>query len=78
MNSTVLLSDRLTATDLIDGDISSRIRISSNAVSVTEPGEYPITVQVTNSLGDTASVRLTVAIESTTSRHPTIMLSQYI
>ena len=78
VNSTVLLSDRLTATDLIDGDISSRIRISSNAVSVTEPGEYPTTVQVTNSLGDTASVRLTVAIESTTSRHPTIMLSQYI
>ena len=77
-NSVITLSDRLTAYDVIDGDISNRIRLSSVSVSNTEPGEYPITVQVTNSSGDTASIGLTVLIENTTSRHPTISLSEYI
>ena len=77
-NSVITLSDRLTAYDVIDGDISNRIRLSSVNVSNTEPGEYPITVQVTNSSGDTSSVSLTVLIENVTSLHPTITLSEYI
>ena len=77
-NSTITLQDRLTAQDVIDGDITQRIRLSSVDISNTEPGEYPITVQVTNSSGDTASVTLTVLIENSTSRHPTISLSNYI
>ncbi len=77
-NSTITLLDRLTAQDVIDGDISQRIRLSSLSISNTEPGEYPITVQVTNSSGDTASVNLTLLIENSTSRHPTISLSNYI
>lgn len=77
-NSVITLEDRLFAYDVIDGDISNRIRLSSVGVSNTEPGEYPITVQVTNSSGDTSSITLTVQIENTTSRHPTITLSEYI
>lgn len=77
-NSIITLSDRLTAYDVIDGDISNRIRVSSISVSNAEPGEYPITVQVTNSSGDTSSVTLSVLIENTTSRHPSITLSDYI
>ena len=77
-NSIITLSDRLTAYDVNDGDISNRIRLSSISVSNTEPGEYPITVQVTNNSGDTSSIGLTVLIENVTSRHPTIALSDYI
>lgn len=77
-NSVITLSDRLTAYDVIDGDVSNRIRLSSVNVSNTEPGEYPITVQVTNNSGDTSSVSLTVLIENVTSLHPTITLSEYI
>ena len=77
-NSVITLEDRLYAYDVIDGDISNRIRLSSVSVSNTEPGEYPITVQVTNSSGDTSSISLTVLIENVTSRHPTITLSEYI
>lgn len=77
-NSVITLEDRLSAYDVIDGDISNRIRLSSVSVSNTEPGEYPITVQVTNSSGDTSSISLTVLIENVTSRHPTITLSEYI
>lgn len=77
-NSVITLEDRLSAYDVIDGDISNRICLSSVSVSNTEPGEYPITVQVTNSSGDTSSISLTVLIENVTSRHPTITLSEYI
>lgn len=76
--STVTLMDRLSATDALDGDITQRIRISSTRVNTSEPGAYPVTVQVTNSSGDTSAVDLTVVIENTTSRHPVIRLSEYI
>lgn len=77
-NSTISLSDRLTATDTFDGDITGRIRLASINVDVSLPGKYPLTVQVTNTSGDTAVATLPVLIENTTSRHPVIRLSQYL
>ncbi len=78
INSIISLSDRLTAHDSIDGNISQRIRVASSSVSSAEKGLYPITVQVTNSSGDTAVAKLTVTIENITSRHPVIRLSEYL
>lgn len=78
LNSIISLSDRLTATDSIDGDISQRIRVAASSVSSSEKGLYPITVQVTNSSGDTAVATMTVTIENVTSRHPVIRLSEYL
>lgn len=78
ISSKVTLEDRLTASDMIDGDISQRIRLSSTSVSILEPGVYPITVQVMNSSGDTAVATLPVIIQSVTSRHPVIRLSDYL
>lgn len=78
LNSIISLSDRLTAHDSIDGDISQRIRVASSSVSSAEKGLYPITVQVTNSSGDTAVAKLTVTIENITSHHPVIRLSEYL
>ncbi len=78
VNSTIVLNDRLTAEDVLDGDISSRIRISSSAITNTVPGEYPLGIQVTNSSGDTAIANLTVLIQNVTSRHPVILLSDYL
>lgn len=78
INSIISLSDRLTASDSIDGDISQRIRVASSAVGNAERGLYPITVQVTNSSGDTAVAKLTVTIENITSHHPVIRLSEYL
>ena len=78
VSSRVTLEDRLSATDMIDGDITQRIRLSSTSVSLTEPGIYPITVQVMNSSGDTAVITVPVIIQSVTSRHPVIRLSEYL
>lgn len=78
VSSTVLLQDRLTAFDSLDGDITSRIRLSSNSINTSVPGDYPITIQVTNSTGDTAVATLTVRIENADTRQPIINLSDYL
>ena len=78
VSSTVFLQDRLTAYDTLDGDISSRIRLSSNSINNTVPGDYPITIQVTNRTGDTAVATLTVRIENTDTRQPIINLTDYL
>ncbi len=78
VNETAALNDRLTATDVLDGDISGRIRVVSTSLTNTVEGEYPLSVQVTNSKGDTAALSLTVAIRNYTARHPVITLSDYL
>lgn len=78
VNSVVTLKDRLFANDVIDGDITSRIRVSAASISTSVEGEYPMTLQVTNSTGDTAALTLTVQIRNYTSRHPVINLSEYL
>lgn len=78
VNATVTLSDRLHATDTIDGDISARIRVDASHLTNSVEGEYILPVRVTNSSGDTANVDLTVLIKNYTSRHPFIRLSDYL
>ena len=78
VNSTITLDDRLHATDTIDGDISSRIRVDASHLTNAVEGEYVLPVRVTNSSGDTANIDLTVLIKNYTSRHPFIRLSDYL
>lgn len=78
LNSLITIEDRLKASDVIDGDISSRIRLSSSNVYNDSPGQYPILIQVTNSTGDTSAVRLTVTIKNYTARDPVIRLDHYL
>lgn len=78
VNSVVSLNDRISAYDQIDGDITSRIRVSAGNISNSVEGEYPMTLQVTNSTGDTSALTMTVQIRNYTSRHPRINLSKYL
>ena len=78
LNGLITLEDRLSAKDVIDGDISNRMRLASSNLGNSAIGEYPITVQVTNSTGDTAIVTLTVSIQNYTSQHPVIYLDEYL
>ena len=67
----------LTATDIIDGDISESVRIST--LSSTKYEEvYSVTAQVTNSMGDTAKVKLPVIFEERTAERPEITLSEQV
>ena len=78
MNETVVLKDRLFANDVIDGDISSAIKVTTSALGNTVEGFYHLTVQVTNSLGDTTVLPLTVIIYSPSSYDPCIELTDYL
>lgn len=74
----ITLSGRLFAYDVIDGDISSSVKVSARDLTVSENGVYSITVQVTNSLGDTSSVRLPITISAASSADPVIELTSYL
>ena len=78
VGSTVTLLDRLTATDEIDGDISDRIRVTAQNLSVDYAGTYSVTVQVTNSLGDTAILPLHVVMDSYGAVSRLVDLTEYI
>lgn len=73
----VSLMDRLVATDVKDGIISNQIRIST--LSTTDNSEvYDITIQVTNSMGDTAWLQLPVLVQETNPLRPVIELNSYL
>ena len=74
----ITLLDRLTAEDVIDGDISGRILLTQSTVSNTTAGSYPITVQVTNSAGDTSILPLTIQVEALSASAPTVRLNDYL
>lgn len=66
---------RLQATDVVDGDISKNIRVST-----LEPSDnseiYHVTIQASNSIGDTATVRLPVLMLGSNPLRPEITLSE--
>lgn len=78
VGGTVTLLDRLTAWDPMDGDITGKIRISSQNLSNDVPGVYYLGVQVTNSLGDTHVCQLPVQIVELKDGAPEIRLTEYM
>ncbi|MGN0417664.1 immunoglobulin-like domain-containing protein [Anaerostipes faecalis] len=69
------------ASDLLDGDLTGNIKISSeNYIQTDTPGEYQVTFSVTNSAGDVAQLPVTVQIFNAAdeSQKPEIILSQYL
>lgn len=81
--SGVSLTDNMSVEDCLDGDITSQIRASYNdAVYVQQAGDYPITVQVSNSAGDTCTASLTVTVTDPSDENENQkyypLLSQYI
>ena len=63
------ISANLSAHDVIDGDISNKIRISGEyMMSSYEAGNYPMEFMVMNSMGDTVSLPVTVKIYDTSKK----------
>lgn len=77
VGNTVTLLDRLTAVDVVDGDITNSIRMTTQNLNISMEGIYSITLQVTNSLGDTSVLPLSVIIQSGRDL-PEIELTQYL
>lgn len=75
---TITFLDRLTATDSVDGDITGRMVLLHSSVSSNIPGTYNVTVSVTNTLGDSATLPLTVMVVNRTTSLPRIELKNYL
>lgn len=69
--------NRLSAYDVVDGDITKDIRISTLS-STQNPELFLVTVQVMNSLGDIALQELPVLMQSYDPLRPEIQLSEYL
>ena len=72
----ISLTSRLHATDSIDGDVSDSIRISALNIVSSTAGVYYITAQVTNSMGDTAQIKLPVILNDEAAARPVIQLTE--
>lgn len=55
--------DELKANDVIDGDISSQIKLEINRVQAGIPGKYPVRATVTNSCGDVVTMDVLVTVQ---------------
>lgn len=78
VGETLKVRDRLTATDMVDGSLTDRIKISADHVSTSSAGTFPITMEVTNSLGDTSSLTLNITVREAERDIPEIRLTQYL
>lgn len=74
---TVSILERVSATDVVDGDLSKAIRVSTLDAS-SNSQRFGVTIQVTNSLGDTAWLKLPVLLLDEDPLRPTISLSHYL
>lgn len=74
-----VLSTYVTASDSIDGDLSGRVKIAlTDGSSLLIAGTHTAELRVTNSLGDTASVPVTVEVTTGDVNSAHITLTQYL
>ena len=66
------------ATDCIDGDISDRVIVTATDYNVNEVGVFTVSLQATNSMGDTIYMELPVYIKDLSLSAPKIELSEHI
>lgn len=75
------IAESLRANDVVDGDISNKIKISSEySINGYTPGDSHMEFIVTNSMGDTSKLPVTVNIYSALEESglPEIILSNYL
>lgn len=77
-SSTIRIKDRLKAEDMLDGDISDRVKVDAKNLVPQYEGVYPVSFEVTNSLGDTSSITLNVTIRPSVVGEPIIRLREYL
>ena len=69
----------MTAHDSIDGDLSGRVKIAlTDGSSLAITGTHTAELRVTNSIGDTASVPVTVEVTAGDSNPARITLTEYL
>ena len=72
------LHSSLSAQDVRDGDLSKDILISAQYANDNIEGELHVTVQVTNSMGGSDLIPLTIVIDNEGAVNPLVTLREYI
>lgn len=71
--------DRVQAEDVLDGDISRRVRATAMSnESIGNPGIHEVVFRVTNSLGDTSEVVLPVEVFASDTYRANLTLTDYL
>lgn len=78
VNGRINISDRLTAIDMLEGDISGKIRFSSGNLTITEAGTYKLNVELKNSYGDTVKEQLPINLVRYNCDKELIQLKEYL
>lgn len=68
----------ITASDSLEGNVTSKIIITSEKYSSTNAGAYTLDVTVTNSKGDTSTIQLPLIVEDRPASVPKIELKEYL
>lgn len=78
VNGRISITDRLTAADMLEGDISDKIRFSSSNLTITEAGTYRLNVEVKNSYGDSVKYQLPINLVRYNCEQEYIQLTDYL
>lgn len=78
VNGTVTITDRLTATDMLEGNISGKMRYSFSNLTTTKEGTYRFKVEVKNSYGDSVTYQLPINMVSYSCDQEYIQLKEYL
>lgn len=78
VNGDITISDRLQANDLMTGDISDKMKYSSDIIDQTQEGVYTLYVEVKNEYGDTVQAELPLNIVANNVKQDCIQLSTYL
>lgn len=76
-NQDIQLLDRVSVRDSVDGNLTDAIRVSALAPTA-DPEVQTVTLQVTNSMGDTARLTLPIVLYSGTVVRPAVNLTEYL
>lgn len=63
--------------DSVDGDLTDSIEITSDKIDTKEEGLYPVSMEVTNSMGETVSYNMFVKVEEERQNQAAVKLTQY-
>lgn len=78
LNGEINISDRITATDMLEGDISDKIRFSSPNFMKDEEGTYILRAEVKNSYGDAVKLELPINVVRYSCDRECIQLNEYL
>lgn len=78
VNDNIRISSVFNAKDVIDGDVTREIKITSDDYKSGSQGEFKINVKLTNSKNDTVSMDLPLFVEQVDQYAPKIELKNYL